>query len=440
MKKLEQWLAKLQNTNIVKLGLDNTLTAARCLDLKKPAKYIITVAGTNGKGSVVHLLEALFTKLGYKTGCYTSPHLISFNERIRINQQCVPDDAIVNSFEFVDARLKAEGVHLTFFEFITVSAWYLFQNSNLDVAVLEIGLGGRLDTVNTIPKDLAIITCVDYDHQHILGENLEDIGKEKAGIIEFDKPVILGNEFFPNSVLSVASEKSSNIYQYDKNFTIKQYSDTDVEYLSSTGRGIKLDLSENFNIKTKNIATAIKALEVFDREYQSCIDINLDKIKTIIYNFNLLGRCSWIDSEKSILMDVAHNVQSIENLSSYLNKFKKNTNKKIIAVCGFLADKDKDQCLKLLVDSIDCWNFVSINDKRGEKAENLAKILTGITKHSQILTYDSFDKCYNYVYDFLIGEEKKDSVIVIFGSFHVVGPMYQFITSIEDANYLWKFS
>lgn len=439
MMSLEQWLVKLENTNIIKLGLDNTINAASLLGLKKPAKYVITVAGTNGKGSVVRLLEALFTKLGYKTGCYTSPHLINFNERICINQQCVTEDEIVKSFEFVDTKLSVQNIKLTFFEFITVAAWHLFQNSDLDVAVLEIGLGGRLDAVNVIPKDLAVITCVDLDHQHILGKTLEDIGREKAGIIESNKPTILGNDVFPNSVVSIAKQNAAGFYQYDVNYTMKKYSETDVEYRSSTGRAIGLDLNKNSNIKTKNIATAIKALEVFDRDFQACIDANSDKIKSIIEDFNLLGRCSWINHEQTILMDVAHNVQSIENLSNYLNRIKQQTKKKIVAVCGMLVDKDKEACLKSLVNVINTWNFVTIADKRGEKSDNLANIISAIDNHSKIITYDSFDKCYNYVYDFLMGEEKNSSIIVIFGSFHVVGPMYKFITSIKDANYLWKF-
>lgn len=423
MSVLQDWLTRLEQNSAIKLDLTNINKAAVSLGLDKPAPYVITVAGTNGKGSVVRLLEKLTTSLGLKTGCLISPHLLTFNERICINCQQVSDQEIVSSFKYLDDELKKSNIQVSYFEFITLAAWKIFIDNNLDIAILEIGLGGRLDAVNAIPKDLAIITSVDYDHQKFLGDTLEQIGYEKAGIIEQGIPVILGSSEMPESIFDIIKQRDSKVYQYNKDFNLDKFIDK--------------NLNINNNLKHNNIATSLQALNIINDSYKACWDYEI--INNIIANFNILGRCSWIDNNETILMDVAHNKQSIENLASYIVEHKKSSKNKIIAICGMLADKDIKACIKVINPHIDQWNFVSIKDKRGESAENLAKILHDIDNSSEFSCYNTIDSCYNLIENF-VNNKQNNCRLVIFGSFYVVGPLYNLIASIKDHSELWKFS
>src|SRR5690554_4454124 len=203
---LEAWLEYLEQAHPVgiDLGLDRVIKVARRMGLLKVrlAPRVITVAGTNGKGSTVAMLEALARAHGLTTGTYTSPHLLQYNERVQLNGQAVNDDALISAFEEVEAaRLAAEPVSLTYFEVGTLAALALFIRYQPDLVVLEVGLGGRLDAVNVIDADVAVITTIAHDHASYLGDDLAQIGREKAGIMRPDRPVVLGSETLPDSVL-----------------------------------------------------------------------------------------------------------------------------------------------------------------------------------------------------------------------------------------------
>jgi dihydrofolate synthase/folylpolyglutamate synthase len=422
---LNQWLSKLQERNFsIKLGLDNVQTAAKLLNLTKPAPYVITVAGTNGKGSVTKLLESLLVQYGFKTGCYTSPHLVKFNERICINKKPILDHEIVTSFNSIEKKLENSKLDLTYFEFITTAAWQIFTNNNLDILILEIGLGGRLDAVNAIPKDLAIITSIDYDHQKFLGDTLDQIGFEKAGIITDGKPVILGDINMPNSVLAQAQQKSHEIYQLGQNYHIN-VTDTKLQFITENDNDIVFNLNKFANIKINNIATSIKALQIVHSHYKPCF--NHDLITKVLQNFNIIGRCSWLDEKQNILLDVAHNKQSIANLANYLYQVKATTGKNITAICGMLADKDITSCFQSIYSVIDFWELVTIKDTRGELAENLAKIIQSIQPHAKYKLHDNINNCGKLVYNLWKKKQNDDSILVVFGSFHIVGPIYEYI-------------
>ena len=203
---LDQWLDYQLKTHpqVIAMGLERVGEVARRLQLGRPAKHVITVAGTNGKGSTVAFIEAIARAAGLRVGAFTSPHLLRYNERVRIDGQDVEDVALVAAFERIE---QARGeIALTYFEFGTLAALLIFQQSNLDIAILEVGLGGRLDAVNIIDADVAVLTSVELDHQEYLGHDRETIGADKAGVFRPGKPCVLAESDPPSSVLRHAYE------------------------------------------------------------------------------------------------------------------------------------------------------------------------------------------------------------------------------------------
>lgn len=215
---LAAWLSWLETLHprTIELGLTRIQTVFASLEPIKPAPYVITVAGTNGKGSCVALLEAIVLAGGHKVGCYTSPHLLKFNERIKINGQAVTDSVLCEAFAYIDG--KRAGISLTYFEFVTLAALYLFHRQTLEVVILEVGMGGRLDAVNIIDPDLAIISGIDFDHMDYLGTTLDAIGFEKAGIMRAGKPAIYGGETIPNSILQHAEQLNVSLFYRGRDY------------------------------------------------------------------------------------------------------------------------------------------------------------------------------------------------------------------------------
>ncbi len=454
MQGLSSFLDKLQvdTANVIKLGLENTKNVADLLNLKKPAPYIVMVAGTNGKGSVITLLESLLVNLGLRTGCYTSPHLINFNERIRINANPVNDTYILHSFTNIKNILDdynkchLNQVSLTFFEFITIGAWQLFQESNLDILLLEVGLGGRLDAVNVIEKDLAIITSVDFDHQNILGNTLEEIGYQKAGIIAANKPVILGDKNMPRIVTTEAIKKNAKIFQYEIDYFLKETSNHYIftQKLENNISELKFEKRAYPNIQLNNIASSLKALELISSDYQirtkGCFNQErksyLAIINNTVKNFNLLGRCTWLDTNRTILIDVAHNLQSVTNLNNYLisimghsiyqNNCKSYQGYQVVAIFGMLKDKDIESCIKIIESRINQWVIVSVKEHRGADAKDLSKLLTNINSKVKYNNYENLQQAFAEACRFLRQSNNKKSILVVFGSFHVVGPFCVF--------------
>lgn len=428
----------LSSSNKIKLGLDNIQRAAKILNLQKPAPYIITIAGTNGKGSVITLLEQLFVALGYNTGCYTSPHLVLFNERVRINQANITDQELIDSFTNISVILKANQIELTFFEFITLSAWQIFSQKNLDILLLEIGLGGRLDAVNAIPKDLAIITSVDYDHQEYLGNDLETIGFEKAGIITDCKPVIYGDDFMPKIISEIAKERNSELHKFGHDYNLILQDNNLI--FENRATKINLELEQvSHSIRLNNIATSLKALSIYLELNNSKLGNVLDIVKDKINNLSVTGRCSWLDKNKTILLDVAHNPQAVKNLNDYLNKLNLGS-KKIIAIFGMFKDKDIAECMRLINHHISHWYLCGTqieyphgtNNKRGTTAKELAEILATIDADNdadkKYSCFDYIEQCCHTAFNFLEQNSDNNSILIIFGSFHIVGPAYEIYT------------
>jgi len=215
---LSHWLSIIERThpNEIELGLGRVLRIARLIDLHHFLCPVITVAGTNGKGSTVSLLESMYVAQGYSVGTYTSPHLLRFNERVCVNGEPVADEKLCQAFQEVnDLR---QDIPITYFEFSTLAALWLFQRESLDVLILEVGLGGRLDAVNIVDSDVAVLTSLGIDHTKWLGEDRESIGREKAGIFRPDKMAVCGDPNPPASVVEVAAEKNTKLFCVEKDF------------------------------------------------------------------------------------------------------------------------------------------------------------------------------------------------------------------------------
>ena len=407
---LNDWLDyQLQiHPKSIDMGLERISEVAKRLGIEKPAPRVITVAGTNGKGSTVAFIEAIARAAGWKTGAYTSPHILDYNERVRINGTNAADAEFVNAFEKIEgARKSGTEIPLTFFEFGTLAAIMIFAGHDLDLVILEVGLGGRLDATHIIDPDVAIITTVDLDHQDYLGADREAIGFEKAGIIRAWKPVIFGEKDPPSSALRRAYELGAN--------AIRGHSDYLIDRMENSWRwrepGYEIELplpNLAAPVQLENAAAAIAALRALSD------DIGDAAIVEGLRNARVPARLQKISAEPEIILDVAHNPQAARQLSQWLQANPKTT----FAVFSALADKEIETIVDTLKSDIQHWFLAGIDDagSRNSSADELkARIKCGVAE-SSLSSHTS-------IRDALEAAQlraKRDERILIFGSFHTV--------------------
>ena len=403
------WQCKLHSTNM-DFNLSRIKEVARRLNVHKTVAKVFTVAGTNGKGSTVAILESVLLESGYNVGSYTSPHLIEFNERIKINRISADTEEICKAFELIEENRK--DTTLTFFEFSTLAAFIIFSQKNLDVIILEVGLGGRLDAVNIIDPDVSIITNIGYDHTAILGDDLELIAFEKSGIMRKNKPTIISYENIHQSIIKNSKEIGSNLEIINKNFSYKTISDK--KWLFSNIDGVEIE-SENPGIKgllqINNAASVLQALHI-------CEGIELNNQKAIkgIKNSSILGRFQIINSSPVTVLDIAHNEQSIETLIKNLKEYFPYNN--YHAVFSVLKDKNVNQMLNLLKGFFKSWHISNSDNERALEVKELK--LNNFFILEETNTYDSIEKAYKGALRY---SKKRNDVIVVFGSSYTVSPI-----------------
>ena len=388
------------------MGLDRVKTVADKLQLN-PKFPIVTVAGTNGKGSVCAMLSQIYVQSGYQVGCYTSPHLVRYNERVSINNQLISDDELCNAFAAVEAGRG--DVALTYFEMGTLAAMWHFCRANLDVLVLEVGLGGRLDAVNIFEPTCAIVTTIDLDHMEYLGDTREKIGFEKAGVFRANKLAICGDENPPVSLLDYAKKIGANLQLINRDFAVKktaqgwQYSAGDMQLqLPSLG------LAGDFQLVNAACAiNAIQHLNVILPTPQANIYAALRAVK-------LTGRFQQIHSQPEILVDVAHNPHAARSLAHNLQAA--SCTGRTLAVFAMLADKDIEGVIRKLIGEIDAWYLADIHSPRGAKANDLQKILLKHAKKSSIQLFTDVGAAIDVAYK----NAAKNDRIIVFGSFYTV--------------------
>ena len=403
-----EWLAYIEalHPKSIAMGLDRVKTAADKLQLD--SKFpIITVAGTNGKGSVCAILSQVYVQSGYQVGCYTSPHLVRYNERVSINNQPISDDELCNAFAAVEAGRG--DVALTYFEMGTLAAMWHFCRANLDVLVLEVGLGGRLDAVNIFEPTCAIVTTIDLDHMEYLGDTREKIGFEKAGVFRANKLAICGDENPPVSLLDYAKKIGANLQLINRDFTAKktvqgwQYSAGDMQ-LQLPNLGLVGDF------QLINAASAVHTVQ----HLNDILPITQANIYAALRAVKLTGRFQQIHSQPEILVDVAHNPHAARSLAHNLQA--KLTFGRTFAVFAMLADKDIDGVVRELIGEMDAWYLADIHSPRGAKASDLQKILLKYAKKSSIQLFANVGAAIDAAYK----NAAKNDRIIVFGSFHTV--------------------
>ncbi|MBW3696429.1 bifunctional tetrahydrofolate synthase/dihydrofolate synthase [Vibrio sp. T187] len=401
---LEMWLDYLTNihTSAIDLGLDRVQAVATKANLTKPAKHIITVAGTNGKGSTCALMEAILLDAGYSVGVYSSPHLIRYNERVRINGQDLPDEKHVESFDFIEKQ-RGE-VSLSFFEYATLGALRLFQTEKVDVVLLEVGLGGRLDATNVVEHDVSVITSLAVDHVDWLGDDINVIGFEKAGIYRSGKPAICGQPKPPATVAAHADDIKAEFYQVGIQYTY-QVTDSSWDWQSGAFQLTDLPLP---NLPLPNAATALMALGTSE------LDISDVNVVNGLKNAFLPGRMQKVSDEPTIILDVAHNPHSAEYFVDQVKA--RFPNKVIHMVVAMLHDKDIPATLDVLAPIATHCYPASLQGPRAATADELVKSLSPDTQ-----TFSSPVKAFETA----LTNANSEDVILVVGSFHTVGEVLE---------------
>lgn len=405
---LSEWLAYIerQHPQSIAMGLERVREVAARLGLCKPAKSTIVVAGTNGKGSTVAFVEAIACAAGWKVGAYTSPHLLRYNERVRIDGREVEDAALAAAFAAVEA---ARGdIPLTYFEYGTLAALQLFGRSGLDLAVLEVGLGGRLDAVNIVDADVAVITTVDIDHSNWLGGDREAIGEEKAGIIRGWKPVILGDIDPPSSVLRRAYLLGANAIRLGSDFFAEPIDAQRWRWRDVSLRMALPTPALQAPVQRANAASAIAALRALGKPVpRSAWDEGVARA-------SVAGRLqAFRRGEVEVLVDVGHNPQAARALASALQA--RPAAGRTHAVYAALSDKDVAGVAEALGAQVDTWRIAGLDGARGQSADALAERLHG----TPAATAARFGHVAEALSDALAKAAAGDRVLV-FGSFHTV--------------------
>jgi dihydrofolate synthase/folylpolyglutamate synthase len=348
------------------MGLDRVREVAQRLRLEMPGTSIV-VAGTNGKGSTCAMLESILLSAGYRVGCYTSPHLVRFNERARLDGEAATDEALVAQFEAVEA---ARGdIALTYFEFTTLAILRLFQQAAPDALVLEVGLGGRLDAVNLVDADCSIVTCIDIDHTEYLGDTREKIGWEKAHVYRTGRPAILVDPMPPQSVIDHATEIGADLRRFGRDFN---YSG-DRQQWSWGGRTQRRNSlaypalrGANQLLNASGVLAALEALR--DR-----LPVSAQAIRQGLATVELPGRFQVLAGRPTVILDVAHNPHAAAHLAANLDNM--GFHPFTYAVVGMLADKDITATVAHLRTRVDHWLCVDLPGPRGARADDLARLL-----------------------------------------------------------------
>ena len=414
-RRLSDWLAWQEplHPNVIDLGLDRLQRTLERLEWQCPACPVVTVAGTNGKGSCVALTARILREAGYRIGTFTSPHLLRYNERIHIDGVEVSDETLMAAFERIDAARGADT--LTFFEFNAAAALLVFAEAQPDAIVLEVGMGGRLDAVNVVDADVALVSSIDLDHCDWLGHDRETIGREKAGIFRAGRPAIFGARDMPASIRETADRIGANLQQLGRDFDWVRSG----ERWSWRGRsGEQRDLPApalHGEIQYDNAAAVLAALGALEprvRVPRSAIERGLQTV-TLPGRFQVVQQggprpIEWI-------LDVAHNPAAARTLAAQLaaRKGKGST----IAVCGVLSDKDVEGIASELRTSFDRWIIVGLQGARALPPDELAGRVRNVGANIEAVATDVVAGCQAAEALAQPGDR-----IVVFGSFLTVGP------------------
>ncbi len=420
---LADWLQWQQSLNPkeIDLGLGRVSSVLKKLNFSADFFCpVISIAGTNGKGSTVAFIESILHQSDISVGCYTSPHLFNYNERIRINQQPVSDEVLCEAFEVVD---QARGdIALTYFEFGTLASLVVFKKFNIDIAVLEVGLGGRLDAVNVINADVSVITSIDIDHVDWLGDDIEVIAREKAGIMRPHKPCIVSIFCPPASLLDYARQNKVPLISLGKDYLFQGLSNNSWQLNTAD---LHLDnlpapvLKGGFQLQ--NAAAAIMAIKLLGLR----LDMGNENIGKGLLHARLAGRYEQICDQPPIIVDVAHNEQSARMLQDLLNE--NPVKGKTIAVVAMLADKAVSEVLAAVSPKIDHWVSGGLAVNRGLSSKNMAQAVRDVQSGVKLSPCETVTDACIKARTLAAANDR----IIIFGSFYTVAEASEFFKALN---------
>ncbi|MBI5921490.1 MAG: bifunctional tetrahydrofolate synthase/dihydrofolate synthase [Betaproteobacteria bacterium] len=416
---LADWLNHLESQHPrgvagIELGLERVQSVSQALGHHQNVP-VITVAGTNGKGSTCAMLESILTCAGYRVGLYTSPHLLDYTERVRIGGATITAESLCTSFVRVE-ECRA-GIALTYFEFGTLAAWECFANAGVDVIILEVGLGGRLDAVNIYDTDCAIVTAVDIDHTEYLGETREKIGFEKAGIFRSGKPAICADSDPPQSLVEHARRLGAQLNRIDSDFGYLREAGQWSFWSHQGDKPVQFNDLPLPNIhgvsQLQNASGALAALQALDAR----LPVRLADIRRGLREVKLAGRFQILPGQPAIVLDVAHNPQAASMLAENLAAQQEAQAFSGVtwAVFGMLRDKDINGVVKALTDQITHWLPCSLDGVRAASADELSRILQGQAIASR-RSFNAPAEAFRYARENAGGDDR----ILVFGSFQTV--------------------
>lgn len=425
---LTEWLTLQESVHpkTIDMGLARVTVVARALGVDEPRCPVITVGGTNGKGSTVAHLDAFLRATGAKTGMFTSPHLLRYNERIQVGGLEATDEELVAAFERIEQARGA--TTLTFFEFNLLAALVIFAEHAVDVVILEVGLGGRLDAANLVDADVAIVCSIGFDHRDYLGDTLEQIGAEKAGIFRPGRPAVLGSPDMPGSVYATMSSLRARPVVAGKDFTFHVNDVADPRWGKKAWnyKGLHLEL-QNLppsalpgSIQYTNAATALAALEALGG-----IQLNESAVSNALRSVRLPGRFQavLVDSADGRcvewILDIAHNEPAAALLAVHVAE--RASAGRTFAVAGILGDKDARAIARLVDPVVDHWILCSLGGPRGTSAAQLAQRME--LPSSKLTLAASVEAGCQMARD----TARPGDRVLVFGSFHTVGPAMQWL-------------
>jgi dihydrofolate synthase / folylpolyglutamate synthase len=426
---LAEWLAlqEAAHPKSIDLGLARVGEVARRLGIDRPNSAVITVGGTNGKGSTVAHLEALWLAAGRSVGLFTSPHFLRYNERIRIDGVEVEDGAIVAAFERIEAARGA--TTLTFFEYNTLAALQLFAERGVELALLEVGLGGRLDATNLVDADVAVVCSIGFDHRDWLGDTLEEIGAEKAGIFRAGRPAVLGTARMPASVYSAIARLGARPIVAEKDFTWHLQPGSGEPHWGYRGARLRLtDLPPSVlagPIQYRNAATALAALEALAIDAGSAAAaqvvaaLDAQTVAAALRRVRLAGRFQIVPGPVEWILDIAHNEPAAEVLAAQLRE--RPCQGRTLGVVGILGDKDAPAIARALTPALDRWVLCGLDGPRGISAAELARRLDPIVR-DPVLADSVPAGC-----EAARAAARAGDRVVVCGSVHTVGPALEWL-------------
>jgi dihydrofolate synthase/folylpolyglutamate synthase len=408
---LADWLAWIERVHprSIELGLERVHAVLDRLGLRQPGYGAITVTGTNGKGSTCAMIERCLRAAGYKVGFYSSPHLVRYNERVRVNGREATDDELSTAFARIEAA-RGE-IPLTYFEFGTLAAFEQFARDGIEVAVLEVGMGGRLDAVNAVDADVAIVTTVDLDHMAWLGKTREAIGYEKAGIFRAGRPAVCGDTDPPESLIEHATRIGARLHVIGRDFGFaREEGGWRFRFGDKLRPGLPFPALRG-DYQLANASCALAALEALADRFP----VTQAQVRDGLLSAVIPGRFQVLPGRPLRVLDVAHNPQAARALAMTLRQ--QPVAGRTLAVFAMLRDKDIAACAQAMSPLVDGWHVAGLSAERGATAEELVQALASAGVRAPVQAHADVSAAYVAA----LAEANEADRIVVFGSFHTVG-------------------